>query len=141
MQNNQTTIRGYSPQQNTGRMNTLPYQVQAPVQSSPVDRIKAIGAQLDPCAVMLLCALILGLAYALYAVAPPPDLDLAYSSHQRCCFVHRQAGYFVDYRCWLSGIAPVVCQLLLPASAAGCPLCNCLVECKVNNLIENAADQ
>ena len=67
MQNNQTTIRGYSPQQNTGRMNTLPYQVQAPVQSSPVDRIKAIGAQLDPCAVMLLCALILGLAYALYA--------------------------------------------------------------------------
>ncbi|MBP3637212.1 MAG: hypothetical protein J6K13_06645 [Clostridia bacterium] len=67
MQNNQTTIRGYSPQQNTDRMNTLPYQVQAPVQSSPVDRIKAIWAQLDPCAVMLLCSLILGLAYALYA--------------------------------------------------------------------------
>lgn len=67
MQNEQTTIRGYSPQQNTGRMNTLPYQVQAPAQPSPLDRVKAIWSQLDPCAVMLLGALILGLAYALYA--------------------------------------------------------------------------
>lgn len=65
MQNEQMTIRGYSPQQNTGRMNTLPYQ--APAQLSPIERFKAIWSQLDPAAVMLLAAVVLGFAYALYA--------------------------------------------------------------------------
>ena len=59
MQNNQTNVRGYVPQ-NTGRMNTLPYQPQEPQQTS-------IWQQIDPYALALLVAAVLGLAYALYA--------------------------------------------------------------------------
>lgn len=58
MQNNQMNTRGYVPQ-NTGRMNTLPYQPQAPKNS--------IWQVIDPYAVALLVAAVLGLAYALYA--------------------------------------------------------------------------
>lgn len=65
MQNNPTTIRGYSPQQDTGRMNTLPYQPQQP--ATGLDRLKALWQQLDPAAVALLTAAVLGFAYALYA--------------------------------------------------------------------------
>lgn len=61
MQNDPMTVRGFSPQQNTGRMNTLPYQ---PEKSS---RLKSLWQQLDPAAVALLAACVLGLAYALYA--------------------------------------------------------------------------
>lgn len=60
MQNEQMTVRGYSPQ-NTGRMNTVPYQVAEP------NRWKQLWQLLDPAAVALLAAGILGLAYALYA--------------------------------------------------------------------------
>lgn len=63
MQNDQMTVRGYSPQQNTGRMNTMPYQTEP----SFAEKVKAIWNQLDPAAVMLLTAAMLGLAYALYA--------------------------------------------------------------------------
>ena len=59
MQNNQTNLRGYTPQ-NTGRMNTLPYQPQENEQTS-------IWQQIDPYALALLVAAVLGLAYALYA--------------------------------------------------------------------------
>ncbi len=61
MQNNPTTVRGYSPEQNTGRMNTLPYQPQE------ASRWKSLWQQLDPAAVALLAACVLGLVYALYA--------------------------------------------------------------------------
>lgn len=61
MQNDPMTVRGFSPQQNTGRMNTLPYQ---PEKTS---RLKSLWQQLDPAAVALLAAGVLGLAYALYA--------------------------------------------------------------------------
>lgn len=64
MQNNQANVRGYTPQQNTGRMNTLPYQ---PVNQTPVSPVKALWQQLDPAAVALLAAAVLGLVYALYA--------------------------------------------------------------------------
>lgn len=64
MQNDQMTIRGYSPQQNTGRMNTLPYQPQEPT-TLPA-KLKLLWQQLDPAAVMLLAAVVLGFAYALY---------------------------------------------------------------------------
>jgi len=60
MQNEQMTVRGYSPQ-NTGRMNTVPYQVEEP------NRWKQLWQLLDPAAVALLVAAILGLGYALYA--------------------------------------------------------------------------
>ena len=60
MQNEQMTVRGYSPQ-NTGRMNTVPYQVQEQ------NRLQQIWQQLDPAAVALLAAAVLGLAYALFA--------------------------------------------------------------------------
>lgn len=60
MQNEQMTVRGYSPQ-NTGRMNTVPYQV------TESNRWKQLWQLLDPAAVALLAAGILGLAYALYA--------------------------------------------------------------------------
>ena len=62
MQNNQTNVRGYTPQ-NTGRMNTLPYQPQQEETSG----FKAIWQQIDPYALALLVAAVLGLAYALYA--------------------------------------------------------------------------
>ena len=62
MQNNQTNVRGYAPQ-NTGRMNTLPYQPQQEETTS----FKAIWQQIDPYALALLVAAVLGLAYALYA--------------------------------------------------------------------------
>ena len=60
MQNEQMTVRGYSPQ-NTGRMNTIPYQPQEK------SRLQQIWQQLDPAAVALLAAAVLGLAYALFA--------------------------------------------------------------------------
>lgn len=60
MQNEQMTIRGYSPQ-DTGRMNTLPYQPQE------TSKIKALWQQLDPAAVALMAAAILGLGYAIFA--------------------------------------------------------------------------
>ncbi|MBE5802925.1 MAG: hypothetical protein E7316_00255 [Clostridiales bacterium] len=60
MQNEPTTVRGYSPQ-DTGRMNTLPYQPQEN------NTVKSLWKQLDPAAVVLMVAAILGLAYALYA--------------------------------------------------------------------------
>lgn len=60
MQNEQMTVRGYSPQ-NTGRMNTIPYQVQEQ------SRLQQLWQQLDPAAVALLAAAVLGLAYALFA--------------------------------------------------------------------------
>ena len=62
MQNNQTNVRGYAPQ-NTGRMNTLPYQPQ----QEEITGFKAIWQQIDPYALALLVAAVLGLAYALYA--------------------------------------------------------------------------
>lgn len=62
MQNNQTNVRGYTPQ-NTGRMNTLPYQPQQEETSG----FKAIWQEIDPYALALLVAAVLGLAYALYA--------------------------------------------------------------------------
>ena len=62
MQNNQTNLRGYTPQ-NTGRMNTLPYQPQ----QEEATGFKAIWQQIDPYALALLIAAVLGLAYALYA--------------------------------------------------------------------------
>lgn len=62
MQNNQTNVRGYTPQ-NTGRMNTLPYQPQ----QEETFGFKAIWQQIDPYALALLVAAVLGLAYALYA--------------------------------------------------------------------------
>ena len=62
-----TTVRGYNPQQNTGRMNTLPYQPAQPAEEqSFMDKAKAIWAQLDPAAVALLAAAIAGGIYALY---------------------------------------------------------------------------
>lgn len=61
MQNNPMTVRGYTPDQNTGRMNTLPYQPKEP------SRWKALWQQLDPAAVALLAACVLGLVYGLYA--------------------------------------------------------------------------
>lgn len=60
MQNEQMTVRGYSPQ-NTGRMNTIPYQVQEQ------SRLQQLWQQLDPAAVALLAAAVLGLPYALFA--------------------------------------------------------------------------
>lgn len=65
MQNDQMTIRGYAPQQNTGRMNTLPYQV--PPLEQPPSRWKLLWQQLDPSAVALLGAALLCLGYALFA--------------------------------------------------------------------------
>ena len=62
MQNNQSNVRGYTPQ-NTGRMNTLPYQPQ----QEETTGFKAIWQQIDPYALALLVAAVLGLAYALYA--------------------------------------------------------------------------
>ena len=62
MQNNQTNVRGYTPQ-NTGRMNTLPYQPQ----QEETTGFKAVWQQIDPYALALLVAAVLGLAYALYA--------------------------------------------------------------------------
>ncbi len=62
MQNNQTNVRGYVPQ-STGRMNTLPYQPQ----QEETTGLKAIWQQIDPYALALLVAAVLGLAYALYA--------------------------------------------------------------------------
>ena len=62
MQNNQTNVRGYTPQ-NTGRMNTLPYQPQ----QEETTGFKVILQQIDPYALALLVAAVLGLAYALYA--------------------------------------------------------------------------
>lgn len=61
MQNNPMTVRGFTPQQNTGRMNTLPYPPEEP------SRGKSLWQQLDPAAVALLASCVLGLAYALYA--------------------------------------------------------------------------
>lgn len=60
MQNEEITVRGYSPQ-NTGRMNTLPYQPGKPVNQPTIWQL------LDPAAVALLIAAILGLAYGIYA--------------------------------------------------------------------------
>lgn len=62
MQNNQTNVRGYTPQ-NTGSMNTLPYQPQ----QEETAGFKAIWQQIDPYALALLVAAVLGLGYALYA--------------------------------------------------------------------------
>lgn len=62
MLNDSTTVRGYTPEQNTGRMNTAPYQ---PAKETP--RWKQLWKLLDPVAVALLAACVLGLAYALYA--------------------------------------------------------------------------
>lgn len=61
MQNNPMTVRGYTPDQHTGRMNTLPCQPQE------TSRWKALWQQLDPAAVALLAACVLGLVYGLYA--------------------------------------------------------------------------
>lgn len=61
MQNNPTTVRGFTPQQNADRMNTLPYQPEEP------SRFRSLWQQLDPAAVALLAACVLGLAYALFA--------------------------------------------------------------------------
>ncbi len=60
MQNDSMTVRGYTPDQQTGRMNTMPYQPQE------ASRAKSLWQQLDPSAVALLAACLLGLAYALY---------------------------------------------------------------------------
>lgn len=60
MQNDSMSVRGYSPDQHTGRMSTMSYQPQQ------VPRQCSLWQQLDPAAVALLAACVLGLAYALY---------------------------------------------------------------------------